>query len=104
MGDPNFNNLDEDKGSMVYKVVVKRGERIYEGESLSEAGHAFESFKSQSRESDETVIMFRDSEIIRQWYATLSLVHGPMLFSVQESENRPLVIAGEASRADTDQS
>jgi hypothetical protein len=68
-----FHNLDEKKGSMVYKVVVKGGECSYEGESLSEAEHAFDSFKSQSRESDEMVTMFRDSEIIRQWYCHFEL-------------------------------
>ena len=44
------------------------GECIYEGESLSEGECTFESVKSQSRESDKMVTIFRDSEIVKQCY------------------------------------
>jgi hypothetical protein len=41
-----------------HKVVAKGGESIYDGESLSEADHAFEIFMSQLRESDDMVTIF----------------------------------------------
>jgi hypothetical protein len=48
--------------------IHTEGECIYEGESLSEAECTFESVKSQSRESDKMVTIFRDSEIVKQGY------------------------------------
>jgi hypothetical protein len=51
-----------------YRVIAKGGEIIYEGDSLSEADHAFEIFKSQSRESDVLLTLMQDSDIVKQWY------------------------------------
>lgn len=51
-----------------YKVLTKGGGIIYNGESLSAADDAFEVFKSQERQSDELVTLFRDSDIVKQWY------------------------------------
>ena len=55
-----------------YRVVAKGGEIIYEGDSLTEADHAFEIFKSQSRESDVLVTLMQDSDIVKQWYRRLN--------------------------------
>ena len=49
-------------------MVVKGGGSIYDGDSRSEAERAFEIFVSQLRESDDTVTVLQDSDIVRQWY------------------------------------
>jgi hypothetical protein len=54
-----------------YKVLVREGEVIYDGESLVEADNTLEAFMSQSKESDALVTLFQDSEIVRQCYRHL---------------------------------
>jgi hypothetical protein len=51
-----------------YKIVVKGGGIIYDGESLLEADRTFETFVSESKKSDEMVTLLKDSDIVRQWY------------------------------------
>jgi hypothetical protein len=55
-----------------YKVVVRRGAIIYEGESLSEANRSFENFVSESKESEVLITLFQESKIVRQWYRHLN--------------------------------
>ena len=56
-----------------FKVVVKGGGVIYDGESLSEADSAFELFMSQSMESDNMATLFQDADIVKQWYCHFEL-------------------------------
>jgi hypothetical protein len=55
-----------------YKVVVRRGAIIYEGESLSEANRSFENFVSESKDSEVLITLFQESKIVRQWYRHLN--------------------------------
>ena len=58
----------EKDSAIKYKVVIKRDGIVYDGVSLAEANGVFQIFMSESKQSDDLVTLFQDSEIVRQWY------------------------------------
>jgi hypothetical protein len=79
---------------MNYKVVVRGGTIIYDGESLTEANRSFENFVSQSKELEVLVTLFQDSNIVRQWYRHLNpdLLAIPFLLHLPSPEVHHIVL------------
>jgi hypothetical protein len=56
-----------------YKVVVRGNGVVYDGESMSEANRRFAIFVARSkkeadRSDPDTVTLFKNYQIVRQWY------------------------------------
>jgi hypothetical protein len=63
----------EKDSAIKYKVVIKRDGTIYDGVSLEEANGVFQGCMLESKQSDDLVTLFQDSEIVRQWYCHFEL-------------------------------